>query len=140
MKIKDNKQIKGMTAIVGEFKEFISRGNVMDMAVGIIIGAAFTAIVTSLVTDMVMPLIGLLFGGIDFSGLSFTIKDATIYYGKFIQAVINFFLVALSVFVIIKQLNRLKKKKEVVKKPVEPVIDPQIAILTEIRDLLRNNK
>lgn len=95
-----------------EFKKFISRGNVLDMAVGIIMGSAFTAIVTSLVNDILTPLIGLIIGGLDFGALSLTIGSASIAYGSFIQAVINFLLVALSLFFIVKAINRFHFKKE----------------------------
>lgn len=99
-----------------EFKKFISRGNVVDMAVGVIIGSAFTAIVNSLVNDIFMPLIGLISGGNDIQGLSFTFGSATVAYGNFLSAVINFLLIALIVFSIIKLMNaaadRLKKKAE----------------------------
>ncbi len=101
-----------------EFKKFISRGNVLDMAVGIIMGSAFTAIVTSLVNDILTPLIGLIIGGIDFRALSFTIGSASIAYGSFIQAVINFLLVALSLFLIVKGINKFHVKKE--EKPAAP--------------------
>ena len=94
-----------------EFKKFISRGNVLDMAVGIIMGSAFTAIVTSLVNDILTPLIGLIIGGLDFGGLSITIGSASIAYGSFIQAVINFLLVALSLFLIVKAINKFHFKK-----------------------------
>lgn len=95
-----------------EFKKFVSRGNVLDMAVGIIMGSAFTAIVTSLVNDILTPLIGLIIGGIDFSSLSITIGSASIAYGSFIQAIINFLLVALSLFLIVKGINKFHFKKE----------------------------
>lgn len=101
-----------------EFKKFISRGNVLDMAVGIIMGSAFTAIVTSLVNDILTPLIGLIIGGLDFGGLAITIGNASIAYGSFIQAVINFLLVALSLFLIVKAINRFHCKKE--EKPATP--------------------
>lgn len=101
-----------------EFKKFISRGNVLDMAVGIIMGSAFTAIVTSLVNDILTPLIGLIIGGLDFGGLAITIGNASIAYGSFIQAVINFLLVALSLFLIVKAINRFHFKKE--EKPATP--------------------
>lgn len=101
-----------------EFKKFISRGNVLDMAVGIIIGSAFTAIVTSLVNDILTPLIGLIIGGLDFGGLAITIGNASIAYGSFIQAVINFLLVALSLFLIVKAINKFHFKKE--EKPATP--------------------
>lgn len=95
-----------------EFKKFISRGNVVDMAVGIIMGGAFTAIVTSLVNDIFTPLIGLIVGGIDFAALSITVGEASIAYGAFIQAIINFLLVALCLFFVVKAMNKLNAKKE----------------------------
>ena len=95
-----------------EFKKFISRGNVLDMAVGIIMGSAFTAIVTSLVNDILTPLIGLIIGGLDFSALAITIGSASIAYGSFIQAIINFLLIALSLFLIVKGINKFHTKKE----------------------------
>lgn len=95
-----------------EFKKFISRGNVLDMAVGIIMGSAFTAIVTSLVNDILTPLIGLIIGGLDFGSLAITIGSASIAYGAFIQAIINFLLIALSLFLIVKGINKLHTKKE----------------------------
>lgn len=104
-----------MKAFFDEFKKFISRGNVMDMAVGIIIGGAFTAIVNSLVNDIVMPLISLLTGGMDFSALSIPLgqgeEAAALNYGAFISAIINFFLIALVIFVLIKTLNKFHKEK-----------------------------
>ena len=104
-----------MKSFMEEFKEFISRGNVMDMAVGIIIGGAFTAIVTSLVEDIITPIIGMI-GGFDFSGLVITINNSPIAIGKFINAVINFLLIALVLFSVIKALN---KAATIVKKPQE---------------------
>lgn len=95
-----------------EFKKFISRGNVLDMAVGIIIGSAFTAIVTSLVNDILTPLIGIVLGGVNFAGLSVTIGSAQIMYGAFIQAIINFLLIAFALFMIVKGINALHKKPE----------------------------
>jgi large conductance mechanosensitive channel len=92
-----------------EFREFVMRGNVMDLAIAVIIGVAFGAIITSLVNDIIMPLIGLLMGGIDFSSLSITVGDAVIKYGAFIQAVINFLIVALVMFLLVRTLNRFKK-------------------------------
>lgn len=110
-----------MKAFIKEFKEFISRGNVMDMAVGVIIGGAFTAIVNSLVNDVVMPLLSLLTGGFDFSALCIVLGEgenaATLNYGAFISAVINFILIAFVIFLVIKGINKLTRKK----KP-EPVI------------------
>ncbi|WP_369298031.1 large conductance mechanosensitive channel protein MscL [uncultured Neglectibacter sp.] len=107
-----------MKKITKEFQEFISRGNVVDMAVGVIIGGAFTAIVNSLVNDMLTPLLGLLTGGMDFSTLSFGIGDAQFCYGSFIAAVINFLLIALVLFLLVKGINKLRRKPE--EKPAEP--------------------
>ena len=135
-----------------EFKEFISKGNVMDMAVGLVTGSAFTAIVTSLVNDVIMPLIGLLVGGLNFSDLKVVLKAATeeaevvtLNYGAFIQAVVNFLIVAFVIFLVVKAMNKmraaaksLKKKEEEVaveEAPAEPSED--IKLLTEIRDLLK---
>ena len=124
---------------IGEFKEFISRGNVMDMAVGIIIGGAFTAIVSSLVEDVLSPIIGMICGGIDFSGLAITAGDAQLLIGKFIMAIINFILVALVLFCIIKAMNKFKKKEEEApaEEPAPEEPDEQTVLLTEIRDLLK---
>ena len=129
-----------------EFKAFISRGNVIDLAVGIIIGSAFTAIVSSLVSDIIMPPIGLVLGGIDFSDFFVSLdgatyktlkaaKDAgatTINYGLFINAVIKFLIVAMAVFILVKQVHRLQKKPE-----AAPALTKDQELLTEIRDLLR---
>lgn len=105
-----------MKSFMKEFKEFISRGNVMDMAVGVIIGGAFTAIVTSLVNDILMPIISLITGGLDLSSLSIKLSDAeeaaSLNYGAFIQAIIDFLLIAVVIFIIIKSLNKFAKKKE----------------------------
>ena len=122
-----------------EFKEFISRGNVMDMAVGIIIGGAFTAIVSSLVADIITPIIGMLMGGVDFSALAVTVGSAQLTYGNFIQAVINFLLVAWVLFMIVKAMNKMKRKEE--EKPAEPEAPAEppedIVLLREIRDSLK---
>ena len=122
-----------------EFKEFISRGNVMDMAVGIIIGGAFTAIVSSLVADIITPIIGMLMGGVDFSSLAVTVGSANLTYGNFIQAIINFLLVAWVLFMIVKAMNKMKRKEE--EKPAEPEAPSEppedIVLLREIRDSLK---
>lgn len=130
-----------------EFKEFISRGNVLDLAVGVIVGAAFSNIVTSLVNNIFTPILGVFFGGIDFSSLKFTIGDAKIMYGSFIQSVIDFLITAICIFIIVKivnkinnDLHKLTKKEEEDKKEEEPVVSEDIKLLTEIRDLLKNNK
>ncbi len=125
-----------------EFKEFISKGNVLDLAVGVVMGSAFSGIVTSLVNDIIMPLVGLLIGGIDFSGMHATVGDASITYGNFIQNIVNFLIIALSIFIFIKFINRLSKKvKKEEEKEEEKKIDPQTKILEEIlTELKKSNK
>ena len=125
-----------------EFKKFALRGNVLDMAVGIIIGAAFGKIVSSFVADVIMPPIGLLLGGIDFSGLAITLKGATstaeaitLKYGQFINTIIDFIIISLSIFLVVKQMNKLKRKEE--EKEVVTALSPEVELLTEIRDLLK---
>ena len=125
-----------------EFKEFAMRGNVVDMAVGIIIGAAFGKIVSSLVSDVIMPPIGMLMGGISFSELAIALGEgenaATINYGVFIDTVISFLIVAFAIFMLIKGMNSMKKKEE--EKPAEPPKpSAEETLLTEIRDLLAKN-
>ena len=100
--------------MLNEFKDFIAKGNVMDMAVGIIIGAAFTAIVGSLVADMINPLIGLFMGGVDFAGLSASVGEATFTYGNFIMAIINFLIIAFVVFMLVRTVNKAKAEEPVV--------------------------
>ena len=117
-----------------DFKEFASQGNVVDLAVAVIIGATFSNIVSSLVDDIIMPLVGLLLGGISFEGLQVTIGDATISYGIFIQNVVDFFIIAFSIFLFIRLLNRLRKQKE---EEEAEEMDEQTELLTEIRDLLK---
>lgn len=132
--------------MIKEFKEFAMKGNVVDMAVGIIIGAAFGKIVSSAVADVIMPPIGVLLGGVDFSNLAFTIKEAAgdipaviISYGKFIQTVIDFTIIAFTIFIAIKGMNRLKRtEEEAPAAPPEP--SAQEVLLTEIRDLLKEKK
>ena len=137
--ISENKLIKKGSSTINEFKSFISKGNVIDLAVGVIIGGAFGKIVTSVVNDVLMPLIGILIGGIDFTSLSFKIKDATVNYGMFLQNVIDFLIVALCIFIFVKIINKFNKKEEKEVKE-EPKVDPQIELLTEIRDLLKKSK
>ena len=125
-----------------EFKEFISKGNVLDLAVGVVMGSAFSGIVTSLVNDIIMPFVGLLIGGIDFSGMKATVGDASIAYGNFIQNIVNFLIIAISIFMFIKFINRLTKKvkKEEEKQEVEEKKeDPQTKLLEEIRDELKKS-
>ncbi|MEC0983454.1 large conductance mechanosensitive channel protein MscL [Bacillus safensis] len=120
-----------------EFREFAVKGNVIDLAVGVIIGGAFGKIVTSLVNDLIMPLVGIIIGGHDFSGLSIKIGAVQILYGNFIQTVVDFLIISFSIFIFIRYLNKLKRKKveeeEVVETP-----DQTEVLLTEIRDLLKN--
>lgn len=126
--------------MLNEFRTFIMRGNVMDLAVGIIMGAAFTAIVTSMVDDLVNPLLGIFIGGIDFSSLSFGIGDAQFMYGKFINAIIKFLVISWAVFLLVKGLNKLKDlavRKEELAAADAPAAPSQEELLTEIRDLLR---
>ncbi|HHU19039.1 MAG TPA: large conductance mechanosensitive channel protein MscL [Bacilli bacterium] len=120
-----------------DFKEFIARGNVLDLAVGIIIGAAFSSIVSALVDNVIMPLIGLIMGGIDFSSLAITVDDAVIEYGLFIQSIVDFLIIAFSIFIFIRLINSVKRKKEAVEEEVVEEIDEQTVLLTEIRDLLK---
>ena len=120
-----------------EFKKFAMKGNVIDLAVGVVIGGAFGKIVSSLVEDLIMPLVGLLLGGVNFSGLSYPFGDTVIKYGQFIQTVVDFFIIAFSIFMVIRFLNRFKKKEEEAEVVVE--VDKKEELLSEIRDLLREN-
>lgn len=134
-----------------EFKTFAVRGNVVDMAIGIVIGAAFGKIVSSFVADVIMPPIGLLIGGVDFSKLVITLKSATeatadtaaktavtLNYGKFIQSIIDFTIIAFAIFMVINAINTLKRKEAV--KPSEPPLpSPEVTLLTDIRDILRKS-
>lgn len=122
--------------MIKEFKEFISRGNVIDLAVGVIIGSAFGKIVSSIVDDVLMPLVGICLGGIDFSNLTLKIGEANIKYGSFIQNVIDFLIIAFCIFIIVKIVNKIMPKKEEVKEE-EPVVSDEVKLLTEIRDLLQ---
>lgn len=131
--------LKKGKGFVNEFKEFISRGNVLDMAVGVIIGSAFGKIVTSIVNDILMPIIGVIIGGHDFSSLSIEIGDAIINYGMFIQNVIDFLIVAFCIFIIVKVVNTITHKEEE-KKEATPKKDEQVVLLEEIRDLLKKEK
>ena len=129
-----------MKGFMNEFKKFISRGNVVDMAVGVIMGSTFTKIVTSLVNDVMMPAIGMVIGGTSFENFKYVIEPATetaaesaIYYGKFIQTIVDFLLVAIVVFIMVKLINALHKKEEAPKAPAGPT-DAQIT-----NDLLKEN-
>lgn len=124
--------------MIKEFKKFIARGNVIDLAVGVIMGGAFGKIVTSLVSDILTPAIGIIMGGVDFTGLNFTIKNAVISYGNFIQNVIDFLIQAFCIFIMVKLINKIFTKKEENHK-VEKAKSQEIIILEEIRDLLKEN-
>ena len=125
-----------MKNFMAEFKTFIARGNVMDLAVGVIIGGAFSAITTSLIDDIVMPILGIFTGSVSFAELSFTVNGAVIAYGNFIQAILNFIIMAFVVFCLVKAMNKLhRKKEEAPPAPPEPTAGEKL--LTEIRDLLR---
>lgn len=124
-----------------EFKSFAIKGNVLDLAVAVVIGAAFGKIVSSLVADIIMPLVGLLSGGINLEKLTFTYFDAEVKYGIFLQSVVDFFIISFSIFMVVKVANRFKQKETVKVEVVEtPAPDPEIALLTEIRDLLKASK
>lgn len=119
-----------------EFKEFAMKGNVLDLAVAVIIGSAFGKIIASLVEDLIMPLVGLLMGGLDFSGLQWQVNGAVIKYGAFIQSLVDFLIIALTIFLVVKAANHRKNKKAA---PAEEALAPsdEVVLLTEIRDLLR---
>lgn len=137
--VKGKETLKKGGKVVGEFKDFISRGNVLDMAVGVIIGGAFGKIVTSVVNDILMPLIGVIIGGHDFTNLSIHVGTAEVKYGMFIQNVIDFLIVALCIFLIVKAVNKFTKKKKE-ETPEPPKKDEQVVLLEEIRDLLKKQK
>ncbi len=129
--------------ILKEFKEFALKGNVLDLAVGVVIGGAFGKIVASLVSDVIMPLVGMLLGGVNLSGLVLTVGDAELAYGVFLQTVIDFLIISAAIFLFIKAINKFKRKEEA-KPAAEEAPKPsnEEVLLTEIRDLLRqqNNK
>lgn len=127
-----------MKGFVEEFKAFAMKGNVIDLAVAVVIGTAFGKIVSSLVDNVIMPVVGLLMGGVDFSGLTVEVGEASVMYGSFIQSVVDFTIVALVIFIVVKALSRLQKKEEVA--PVEEKIaepSEEVQLLREIRDTLR---
>ncbi len=140
-----------MKKFLNEFKEFAMRGNVVDMAVGVIIGAAFGKIVTSLVNDIIMPVVGVLTGGTNFSEYKWVIKEGVtqgtevitpevaVTWGAFIQTIVDFLIIAFCIFVAIKFINKLSRKKETEPEPAAPAGPTQEELLTEIRDLLRKD-
>jgi large conductance mechanosensitive channel len=130
-----------MAALLDEFKKFAMRGNVVDLAVGVVIGGAFGKIVTSFVNDVLMPPIGLLVGGVDFTGLAVTLQaaegdaPAVLWkYGAFVQTVVDFAIVAFAIFLVVKAMNAMQKKQEAAPPPAPA---PEVTLLTEIRDALR---
>ena len=136
--------------LIKEFKEFALKGNVMDMAVGVVIGGAFGKIVSSLVSDIIMPLVGALLGNVDFTKLALTLRQAvmegeevvrpavTLTYGNFIQTAVDFLIIALCIFFVLKGINKMnKKKEEPAPEPAEPVVPEDIQLLREIRDSLK---
>ena len=124
-------------SIAREFREFAMKGNVVDLAVGVIIGAAFGKIIASLVSDIIMPLVGTLMGGVDFNSLMFEFRNAKIQYGKFLQTCVDFLIIAWAIFVAVKVINRLKRAEP----PAAPPTPPrEEQLLTEIRDLLRQGR
>jgi large conductance mechanosensitive channel len=124
-------------SLAKEFREFAMKGNVVDLAVAVIIGAAFGKIVASAVSDIIMPIIGLMMGGMDFANLSVQVLDAKIQYGKFIQTCVDFIIIAWAIFVAIKVINRLKRAEP---PPAPPTPPREEQLLTEIRDLLKQNR
>ncbi|MCL4263220.1 MAG: large-conductance mechanosensitive channel protein MscL [Anaerolineae bacterium] len=119
-----------------EFREFLNRGNVIDLAVAVILGTAFTGVVKSLVDDIIMPLIGILLGGVSFTSLTVQVGDAVVTYGNFIQAIVNFVIIAFVIFLIVRYYNQLaRKKEETPATPPAPTED--VLLLREIRDLLK---
>lgn len=135
------KELEKLKKSASDFKKFISRGNVVDMSVGVIVGGAFGKIVTSLVNDMLMPLIGVLLGGLDFTELSIKVGDASILYGNFIQTIIDFLIISLSIFMMVKLFEKFKKKEETKEeKKEEPKKSDEVLLLEEIRDLLKKKK
>lgn len=131
-------ELKKSKGFINEFKTFIKRGNVLDLAVGVIIGGAFGTIVSSLVDDILMPIVGVIIGGHDFSNLSITVGSAVIKYGSFIQNVIDFLIVAFCVFIFVKLINKFFIKEKIEEKKEEPKKSDEVLLLEEIRDLLRD--
>ena len=137
-KIEKREELDKLKKGVSDFKKFISRGNVVDMTVGVIVGGAFGKIVTSLVNDILMPLIGTVLGGLNFTDLSIKVGDANIAYGNFIQTVFDFLIVAFCIFLMIKLFERFKKAEE--KEKEIPKKSDEVLLLEEIRDLLKDAK
>lgn len=136
-----------MKNIIADFKKFALKGNIIDLAIGLIIGSAFGKMVSSLVNDVLMPFFGMLLGGINFTNLKYVIAGATkdkpevaIYYGSFLQAVVDFFIISISVFIFLKFISFLRNEKEEIKEKEVASKSPEIALLEDIRDLLKNRQ
>ena len=126
-----------MKKIISEFRTFIERGNVVDLAVGVVMGSAFSKIVTSVVDDLLMPIIGIIIGGHDFSNLSINVGSAVIKYGSLINNIINFFIISFCIFILVKFINKLTKKKDKKEEKQAKVKSEEVLLLEEIRDLLK---
>jgi len=121
-----------------EFKEFAFKGNALDLAIGVVVGTAFSKIVSSIVEDLITPIMGIIVGGLDFTQLSLTVGDASVTYGNFIQSVVDFLLIAASIFLFVRLISRLRRKEEAEKKAAEPSAPSrEEELLAEIRDLLK---
>lgn len=136
MQRKKTNELKKLKKSANDFKSFISRGNVVDMAVGVIVGGAFGKIVSSLVNDIIMPVIGVILGGLDFSNLVIKVNDANIKYGIFIQTIIDFIIISLCIFIMVKIFEKFKKQE----RQEETKKSEEVVLLEEIRDLLKANK
>lgn len=134
------KNIKEVKKEAGKFKQFISRGNVVDMAVGVIVGGAFSKIVTSLVNDIITPIIGIIIGGLDFSNLVLEIGNAKIAYGSFIQTIIDFLIIAICIYTVIRLFEKLKHEEKKEKVEEAPKKSDEVVLLEEIRDLLKDKQ
>ncbi|MCL1930167.1 large conductance mechanosensitive channel protein MscL [Candidatus Saccharibacteria bacterium] len=139
--VKNLKNVAGKSrGFIDEFKEFISRGNVIDLAVGVIIGGAFGKIVSSLVNDIIMPLVGVMLGGHDFTGLTATVGNANITYGVFMQNIVDFIIVAACIFIFVKVINKLNRKmKDDPEKAGDEAVDEQLQVLKDIRAELKKS-
>lgn len=125
-----------MKGFLNEFKDFAMKGNVLDLAVGVVMGSAFGTIVTSLVEKIIMPLVGIIVGGVNIADLSVKVGNATLGYGAFLQAIINFLIIAFSIFLFVKAINTATSKFKKAEEEAAPAVDPRLELLTEIRDLL----
>ena len=125
-----------MKGFLNEFKDFAMKGNVLDLAVGVVMGSAFGTIVTSLVEKIIMPLVGIIVGGVNIADPSVKVGNATLGYGAFLQAIINFLIIAFSIFLFVKAINTATSKFKKAEEEAAPAVDPQLELLTEIRDLL----